>query len=179
MNQKQDSGDGMESVLHEDRKFPPPSSFSANAHIKSFDQYDQMYRESIDNPEKFWGEKAAKLHWFKKWSRVLEWNLPDAKWFVGGQTNLCYNCVDRQVIDGLGDKTAIVWEGEPGDTRTLTYIELSVEVCRFANALKKRGVRKGDRVAIYLPIIPEAAIAMLACARIGAPHSVVCPCFSS
>ncbi len=174
----------MESVLHEARKFPPPSSFSANAHIKSFDQYDQMYRESIDNPEKFWAEKAADLHWFKKWSRVLEWSLPDAKWFVGGQTNLCYNCVDRQVKDGFGDKTAIVWEGEPIDdgqpeVRRLTYQDLQREVCKFANVLKNLGVKKGDVVTLYMPMVPELAIAMLACARIGAPHSIIFGGFSA
>ena len=176
--------DGMESILQEARKFPPAPSISAKAHIKSFDQYEQMYRESIDNPEKFWGEKAADLHWFKKWSRVLEWNLPDAKWFVGGKTNICYNCVDRQVKEGLGDKTAIVWEGEPiendqPEIRKLTYKDLLREVSKFANVLKNLGVKKGEVVTIYMPMVPELAIAMLACARIGAPHSIIFGGFSA
>ena len=174
----------VESVQTETRKFPPPTNFSATAHIGSIEQYEQMYRESIDNPEKFWGEKAADLHWFKKWSRVLEWNLPDAKWFVGGKTNLCYNCVDRQVKDGLGDKTAIVWEGEPvengqPEVRKLTYKDLLRETRKCANALKKLGVKKGDVVTIYMPMVPELAIAMLACARIGAPHSIIFGGFSA
>ncbi len=181
----QDTGsNAMESVLQETRKFPPPASFSATAHIQSFDQYEQMYRESIDNPEKFWGEKAAELHWFKKWDRVLEWNLPDAKWFVGGKTNLCYNCVDRQVKAGLGDKTAIIWEGEPVENgqpeiRKLTYKDLQRETSKFANVLKKLGVKKGHVVTIYMPMVPELAIAMLACARIGAPHSIIFGGFSA
>ncbi len=148
------AGSGMESVLQESRKFPPPASFSSSAHIKSFEQYEQMYRESIDNPEKFWGEKAAELYWFKKWSRVLEWNLPDAKWFVGGKTNLCYNCVDRQVKDGAGDKAAIVWEGEPipdgqPEIRKLTYRDLQRETAKFGNVLKKLGVKRGDVVTSH------------------------------
>ncbi len=177
-------GSGMESVLHESRMFPPPPHFSAGAHVKSFEQYEQMYNESIANPEKFWGEKAADLYWFKKWSRVLEWNLPDAKWFVGGKTNLCYNCVDRQVKSGLGDKTAIVWEGEPvkngkPEVRRLTYRDLLRETGKFANVLKKLGVKKGDVVTIYMPMVPELAVAMLACARIGAPHSIIFGGFSA
>ena len=179
------SGDaGMESVLQEHRKFPPPPSFAARAHISSFDQYETMYRESIDNPEKFWGEKAAELDWFKKWSRVLEWNLPDAKWFVGGRINACYNCIDRQVKNGQGDKVAIVWEGEPLDDsgpeiRRLTYNDLLREVSKLANALKGLGIKRGDVVTIYMPMVPELAIAMLACARIGAPHSIIFGGFSA
>jgi len=175
---------GMETVLQESRKFPPSASFSNTAHIQSIDQYEQMYSESIDNPEKFWGEKAADLHWFKKWSRVLEWNLPDAKWYVGAKTNLCYNCVDRQVKDGLGDKVAIVWEGEPLNDgqpkiRKLTYRDLQRETSKFANVLKKLGVKRGEIVTIYMPMVPELAIAMLACARIGAPHSIIFGGFSA
>ncbi|MDX1681523.1 MAG: acetyl-coenzyme A synthetase N-terminal domain-containing protein, partial [Phycisphaeraceae bacterium] len=175
--------DAMESVLNEQRKFPPPPQFASRAHI-SADDYQQMYQESIDNPDKFWGEAAGQLHWFKKWSRVLEWDLPDAKWFVGGQTNLCYNCVDRQVADGLGDKTAIVWEGEPLDNGEpeiveLTYADLQRETSKFANVLKSLGVKKGDPVTIYMPMIPELAVAMLACARIGAPHSIIFGGFSA
>ncbi len=174
----------MESVLHETRKFPPPGGFASQAHISSWDEYEQLYKESIADPERFWGEKAAELDWFKKWSRVLEWNLPDAKWFVGGKTNLCHNCVDRQVKEGLGDKTAIVWESEPvGDAgpeiRKLTYADLQKETSKFANVLKSLGVNKGDVVTIYMPMVPELAIAMLACARIGAPHSIIFGGFSA
>jgi len=188
MSQMQDSvapeDTGMQSVLQETRRFPPAGSFSSQAHIQSMQQYSEMYRESIENPEKFWGEKAADLHWFTKWSRVLEWTQPDAKWFVGGKTNLCYNCVDRQVQDGLGDKVAIVWEGEPiGDEgpeiRKLTYSDLQREVSKFANVLKGLGVKRGEVVTIYLPMVPELAVAMLACARIGAPHSIIFGGFSA
>ncbi|MBI1336617.1 MAG: acetate--CoA ligase [Phycisphaera sp.] len=175
---------GMESVLSESRKFPPPAAFASQAHIKSFADYEALYRQSIDNPEKFWGEQAAKLHWFKKWDRVLEWKSPDAKWFVGGKTNLAYNCIDRQVRDGLGDQTAIVWEGEPlndgkPEVRRLTYHDLLREVSKFANVLKGLGVKKGDVVTLYMPMVPELAIAMLACARIGAPHSIIFGGFSA
>ena len=180
---------GMESMQKETRRFPPPGGFSSQAHIRSFDEYAEMYAESIDNPSRFWGEKAAELDWFKKWDRVLEWNLPDAKWFIGGKTNLCHNCVDRQVKAGLGDKVAIVWEGEPivdlpngnkgPEIRRLTYKDLQRETSKFANVLKKLGVRKGDVVTIYMPMVPELAIAMLACARIGAPHSIIFGGFSA
>jgi len=180
---------GMESMQKETRRFPPPGSFASQAHIRSLDEYEEMYAESIDNPSRFWGEKAAELDWFKKWDRVLEWNLPDAKWFVGGKTNLCHNCVDRQVKAGLGDKVAIAWEGEPfidlpdgtngPEIRHLTYRDLQRETSKFANVLKKLGVRKGDVVTIYMPMIPELAIAMLACARIGAPHSIIFGGFSA
>ena len=178
------SDDSMQSVLQESRKFPPPTGFASGAHIGSFEQYEQLYAESIDNPDKFWGEAACELHWFKKWDRVLEWNLPDAKWFVGGKTNICYNCIDRQVNDGLGDKVALVWEGEPvGDDgpeiRNLTYSDLLTSVSKMANALKSLGVKKGDPVTIYMPMVPELAIAMLACARIGAPHSIIFGGFSA
>jgi len=175
----------MQSVLNETRHFPPPASISKNAHIKSIAEYEKLHKESIDNPEKFWGEKASELHWFKKWDRVLEWNLPDAKWFVGGKTNLSYNCLDRQVKAGLGDKVAIVWEGEPVDAggkpeiQKLTYNDLLREVSKFANVLKGLGVKKGEIVTIYMPMIAELAIAMLACARIGAPHSIIFGGFSA
>ena len=176
--------DAMESVLEEKRKFPPPANFSARAHIQSYAQYQQMYQTSIQNPDKFWGEAASELHWFEKWDRVVEWNLPDAKWFVGGKTNLCYNCVDRQVEAGMGDKPAIVWEAEPVDDggpeiRRYTYRDLQYETSRFANALKELGVKRGDVVTLYMPMIPELAIAMLACARIGAPHSIIFGGFSA
>ncbi|MGC2544860.1 MAG: acetate--CoA ligase, partial [Silvibacterium sp.] len=125
------------------------------------------------DPEGFWADAASELHWFKPWEKVLEWNLPWAKWFVGGKINLCYNCIDRHVVNGRADKTAIVWEGEPGEVRKLTFGELHVEVQRFANALKGLGIKKGDRVAVYMGMTPELAIAILACARIGAVHSVI------
>ncbi|MCE9592053.1 MAG: acetate--CoA ligase [Planctomycetes bacterium] len=177
----------MQSGLQETRKFPPPASISKSAHVKSMAEYDRLYKESIENPDKFWGERAGELHWFKKWDRVLEWNLPDAKWFVGGKTNLSYNCIDRQVQAGLGDKVAIVWEGEPYDAAKpvaselvrLTYNDLLREVSKFANVLKSLGVKKGEVVTLYMPMIPELAIAMLACARIGAPHSIIFGGFSA
>ncbi|HVT87372.1 MAG TPA: acetate--CoA ligase [Tepidisphaeraceae bacterium] len=177
---------GIESTMQEHRLFPPPPNFTARARIKSKDEYQRLYRESIDQPDKFWGDVGSELHWFKKWDKVLEWNAPNAKWYVGGKTNLAYNCLDRQIDAGRGDKPAIVWEAEPevtagqgGEVRMLTYKQLRDEVCRFANGLKKIGVRKGDRVTIYMPMVPQAAIAMLACARIGAVHSVIFGGFSS
>jgi acetyl-CoA synthetase len=177
----------IESTMQEKRVFPPPPEFSKNAHIKSMDEYKRIYRESIDNPEKFWGDAASKLHWFKKWDRVLEWNSPNAKWFVGGKTNVSYNCLDYQIEQGRGDKTAILFEAEPlsggasgqPDIRRITYKELRNDVNKLANGLKKLGVKKGDRVTIYMPMVPEAAMAMLACARIGAAHSVIFGGFSS
>jgi acetyl-CoA synthetase len=176
---------GIVSSLQENRVFPPKPEFSAKAHIKSMDEYKRLYRESIDRPEDFWAGIASELHWFKKWDKVLEWNLPYAKWFVGGKTNMSYNCLDYQIEKGRGDKTAILWEGEPmsagnpPEVRRVTYRQLRDDVCRFANALKKLGVRKGDRVTIYMPMCPEAAVAMLACSRLGAPHSVIFGGFSS
>jgi acetyl-CoA synthetase len=177
----------IESTMQETRVFPPPAEFSKNAHIKSMDEYKRIYRESIDNPEKFWGDMAGKLHWFKKWDRVLEWNAPNAKWFVGGKTNVAYNCLDYQIEQGKGDKTAILFEAEPfsagatgtPEVRRITYKELRNDVNKLANGLKKLGVKKGDRVTIYMPMVPEAAMAMLACARIGAAHSVIFGGFSS
>lgn len=184
MSQTEQNTENMDSLQTETRKFPPPAGFAASAHIPSFEAYETMYAESIEDPDKFWGEKAAELDWFKKWTRVLEWDLPDAKWFVGGKTNLCYNCVDRQVKDGLGDKTAIVWEGEPmedgkPEIRRLSYKYLQHETSKFANVLKSKGVKRGDRVTIYMPMVPELAIAMLACARIGAVHSIIFGGFSA
>jgi len=163
----------IESRLKEDRVFPPSPEFAAQAHVNSREQYEAMYRRSIDDPEGFWGEIASQFHWFRKWDRVLDWKLPYAKWFAGGLTNLSYNCLDRQIECGRGDHVAILWEGEPGDVRKLTYRQLHEQVCKFANVLKQLGVKKGDRVTLYLPMIPELAIAMLACARIGAAHSVI------
>jgi len=180
------SDQSIESAQKENRIFPPPPAVSAGAWIKSREQYDQMYRESMDRPEDFWGRIADELHWFRKWDRVLEWKLPNAKWFIGGKTNLSHNCLDYQIEKGRGKKTAILWEGEPessagkgGEIRRITFEQLRSQVCRFANGLKKLGVKKGTRVTIYMPMIPEAAVAMLACARLGAPHSVIFGGFSS
>ena len=169
----------IDSVLQEQRSFPPPPEFSAKAHIKSLEEYERIYNESVENPEKFWGEIAKELHWFKPWNTVLEWNAPWAKWFSGGEINLSYNCLDRHVLAGKGAKTALIWEGEPGEVRNLSYAELLKEVQKFANVLKGLGVEKGDRIAIYMGMCPELPIALLACARIGAPHSVVFGGFSA
>ncbi|PTY06055.1 acetate--CoA ligase [Verrucomicrobia bacterium LW23] len=163
----------IESVLKENRVFPPSEAFSQQAHIKSLDEYKALYKKSIDEPEVFWAEQAEAVHWFKKWDKVLDWNLPDAKWFINATTNASYNCLDRHLTGPRRNKAALIWEGEPGDSATLTYQQLHREVCIMANVLKKYGITKGDRVIIYMPMIPEAAVAMLACARIGAPHSVV------
>jgi acetyl-CoA synthetase len=169
----------IDSILNECRTFTPPADFTRQAHISGLDQYEAMYQRSIDDPEGFWDEVAKDFHWFKPYSKVLEWNAPDAKWFVGGQTNVCYNCVDLQIERGRGDHPAILWEGEPGDAVTLTYSQLRAEVSKFANVLKSLGVAKGDRVTIYMPMVPELVIAMLACARIGAPHSIIFGGFSA
>jgi acetyl-CoA synthetase len=175
----------IESSMQENRLFPPPPALAARAWIKSLQQYDQLYRQSIDQPETFWANAASELHWFGKWSRVLEWKPPYAKWFVGGRTNVSYNCLDRNIEQGRGDKTAILFEAEPmqpgkgPEVRRITFKQLRDDVCRFANGLKKLGVKKGDRITIYMPMIPEAAVAMLACARLGATHSVIFGGFSS
>jgi acetyl-CoA synthetase len=142
-------------------------------------EYDRLYAEAETDPEKFWGEIASQLHWFKHWDKVLEWNCPWAKWFSGGQINLSYNCLDRHVSTGRRNKAAIIWEGEPGEVQTLTYQQLLIEVCKFANVLKSLGVSKGDRVAIYMGMCPALPIALLACARIGAPHTVIFGGFSA
>jgi len=169
----------IDSVLHEQRKFECPPEFVQKAHLRSLAEYDVLYKESVEQPETFWGRAAEELHWFKKWDKVLEWNSPWAKWFVGGQINLSYNCLDRHVQTARKNKAALIWESEPGEIRTYTYQQLWKEVQKFANVLKSLGVRKGDRVAIYMGMTPELPIAMLACARIGAPHSVVFGGFSS
>src|SRR5271166_6121622 len=161
------------STLREFRVFPPPEEFSRKAHIQSLEQYEALYKQSIEDPETFWAGVAQDLHWFKTWDKVLEWNLPWAKWFVGGKLNLSYNCLDRHALGERRNKTAIIWEGEPGEIRRLTYAELHVDVQKFANALKSLGIQKGDRVAVYMGMTPELAIALLACARIGAVHSVI------
>ena len=169
----------IDSTLDEQRKFECPADFAQQAHLKSLAEYEALYRESIEDPEKFWGRAAEELHWFKKWDKVLEWKMPWAKWFVGGQINLSYNCLDRHVQTARKNKAALIWESEPGEVRTYTYQQLWKEVQKFANVLKSLGVREGDRVAIYMGMTPELPIAMLACARIGAPHSVVFGGFSS
>ena len=167
------------SVLKENRVFHPPAAFRAEARLKSLEDYEAIYRRSVDDPEGFWAEQAELLLWSRKWDRVLEWNPPFAKWFTGGQLNLSENCLDRHLGSWRKNKAAILWEGEPGELRTLTYQELYRQVCKFANVLRSLGVTKADRVGIYLPMIPEVAIAMLACARLGATHSVVFGGFSS
>jgi acetyl-CoA synthetase len=170
----------LDSLLEESRKFPPPVPFTHGARLNSLHDYETMYRESIENPDGFWAEVARELHWFTEWDEVLDLSdAPFFKWFVGGKTNICYNCVDRQVEAGNGKKTAILWEGEPGDRRSLTYEQLLEQVQVCANVLKKMGIKKGDRVAVYLPMIPELAITLLACARIGAVHSVIFAGFSA
>ncbi|MBI3418326.1 MAG: acetate--CoA ligase [Verrucomicrobia bacterium] len=186
MNQSDKPGINITSVMHEERLFPPPKSFSECAHIKSMAHYRKLYRESIQAPEKFWGKQAKQeLVWFKPWKKVLQWKAPFAKWFVGGRLNVSHNCLDKHLGTSTANKAAIIWEGEPaspgkpGEERVLTYRQLHREVCLFANVLKRNGLKKGDRVIIYLPMVPEAAIAMLACARIGAVHSVVFGGFSA
>ena len=173
------SQSSIDSILKESRVFKPSAEFSQQAHIKSIEEYDRLYAEAETNPEKFWGEIAGQLHWFRKWDKVLEWDAPWAKWFVGGQINLSYNCLDRHVATWRRNKAAIIWEGEPGEVRTFTYQQLLTEVCKFANVLKSLGIQKGDTVAIYMGMTPELPIAMLACARIGAAHSVVFGGFSA
>src|SRR5438874_8843138 len=174
------------SVLHEKRVFPPTKEFSSRAHIKSLAQYRKLYNESIKSPEKFWAKQAKnELVWFKPWKKVLQWKEPFVRWFVGGQLNVSHNCLDRWLDTPTANKAALIWEGEPatdgkpGEQRTLTYNQLHREVCLFGNVLKRHGIKKGDRILIYLPMVPEAAIAMLACARIGAVHSVVFGGFSA
>jgi acetyl-CoA synthetase len=165
----------LEALLKEERRFPPDATFRERANAGDPGLYDR----AAADPESFWAEWARKLEWFEPWRNVLDWQAPYAKWFVGGKLNAAYNCLDRHLGGWRRNKAALIWEGEPGDTRTYTYWDLHREVSRFANVLKSLGVAKGDRVAIYLPMIPEAAIAMLACARIGAPHSVVFGGFSA
>jgi acetyl-CoA synthetase len=170
----------IESVLVEDRKFQPSPEFQSLAQIRSFEEYKKLHQQSIDDPEAFWGARAKELiPWMKPFDRVLEWNEPFAKWFIGGQTNVSVACLDRHVASARRNKAALIWEGEPGEVRTYTYAQLHREVQKMANVLLALGVEKGDRVAIYMPMIPETAIAMLACARIGAPHNVVFGGFSA
>ena len=165
----------IEALLQEDRTFPPPEAFRQQANISD----PQVYEEARRDPEAFWARFAEELDWFQKWDQVLDWDPPFAKWFLGGKLNVSYNCIDRHLRTARRNKAAIVWEGEPGDWKVYTYRDLHREVCQFANGLKSLGVKKGDRVTIYLPMVPELPIAMLACARIGAPHSVVFGGFSA
>ena len=159
----------IEALLRERRKFPPPKAFAKQANARSA----SVYAQAAKNPVRFWEGWAKRLDWFTPWKKTLEWKAPNAKWFIGGKLNVSYNCLDRHITTARRTKAALIWEGEPGDTRTLTYWDLYREVNRFAAALKQHGVKRGDRVTIYMPMVPEAAIAMLACTRIGAPHSVI------
>src|SRR5271157_2959118 len=170
------------SMMEEKRVFPPSKEFSSKAHIKSLAEYKKIYEKSIKDPDGFWGEQAQNLEWFKKWDKVLDYSFGDnlyIKWFQGGKINVTVNCLDRHLKTAKKDKVALIWEGEPGDSRKYTYAQLYQEVCKFANVLKKKGVKKGDRVTIYMPMIPELPIALLACARIGAIHSIVFGGFSA
>ncbi|MBX7221042.1 MAG: acetate--CoA ligase [Blastocatellia bacterium] len=169
----------IESILNENRMFHPSAEFAAQAHVGSLEELERWRARGEADPEGFWAEMAQQLHWFKPWTKVLDWQPPHAKWFVGGTTNISYNCLDRHLTSWRRNKAALLWEGEPGDSRTLTYQQLHREVCRFANVLKKFNVKKGDRVALYMPMVPELAIAMLACARIGATHSIIFGGFSA
>jgi acetyl-CoA synthetase len=166
-------------VMKEERVFPPSPEFAARARIRSIEDYQRLWDEAARDPEGFWGRLAQELHWFQPYSKVLEWNEPVASWFVGGQTNACYNCLDLHLATPRADKTALIWEGEPGEVRSFTYRQLQSEVCKFANVLKKLGIVPGDVVSIYMPLVPELLIAMLACARVGAVHSVVFAGFSA
>ncbi|MDQ3444214.1 MAG: AMP-binding protein, partial [Chloroflexota bacterium] len=165
----------IEALFAESRTFPPPAEFVNSATLAD----PAIYHEANADTEAFWAKHAESLSWFRKWDQVLEWDPPFAKWFLGGTLNVAYNCLDRHVEAGRGDKVAFHWEGEPGDRKSITYAELLVEVSKTANALKELGVKKGDRVAVYMPMILEAPIALLACARIGAPHTMVFGGFSA
>jgi acetyl-CoA synthetase len=170
----------IESILQEGRTFPPSQEFSAQASIKSLAAYQEIYEKAKADPVAFWAELAeTELDWFEKWEQTLDWQPPFAKWFQGGKINITHNCLDRHLTTARRNKAAIIWEGEPGECRTLTYGQLHREVCQMANVFKQLGVKKGDKVGIYMPMIPEAAIAMLACARIGAPHTVIFGGFSA
>src|SRR6202051_3034311 len=160
--------------------YPPGSDFVKQAHVQGMEAYVKLYERAAADPEAFWGELAEKeLHWFEKWSQTLDWKPPFAKWFVGGKINASYNCLDQHLTTARKNKAAIIWEGEPGDQRILTYQELHREVSRFANGLKSLGCKSGDRAIIYMPMVPELPIALLACARLGIIHSVVFGGFSS
>ncbi len=173
-------GQEIESILRESRSFPPSAAFRARARLNDPGEYERLYRESIDQPEAFWGRVARELPWLEPFAQVLDWSAkPFAKWFVGGKTNAAFVCLDQHLTTARRDKLALVWEGEPGEVKRYTYAELHAEVCKLANALRARGVEKGDRVALYMPMIPELVFAVLACARIGAVHSVIFGGFSA
>jgi acetyl-CoA synthetase len=176
---KSGMGESIVSVLQELRVFPPAPEFAAQANIKSEEDYNRLWNRAKDDPAGFWGEMAANLHWFRKWDKVLDGVMPNTRWFLGGKINASYNCLDRHLETWRKNKAAIIWEGEPGDSRVLRYQDLYREVCRFANVLKKLGVKSGDRVTLYMPMIPELVIAMLACARVGATHSIIFGGFSA
>ena len=175
-DERETTGATIEDYLHEDRTFAPPAGFADAALVSDSSLHDEAASDRLA----FWVRQAAALvDWSTPWESVLDWQIPDARWFVGGSLNVSENCLDRHVRAGLGDRVAYHWEGEPGDTRTITYGELLAEVERFANVLKGLGVRRGDRVAVYMPMIPELPVTLLACARLGAPHSVVFGGFSA
>ena len=175
-----DSSGQIDTVMQEERLFPPSPAFAQSAHIGSLEQYEALWNEAGTDSEAFWGKLAKEeLHWFVPYSKILDWQTPLAKWFVGGKTNVSYNCLDVHLNTDKRDKTAILWEGEPGDKRTLSYAELHEQVCKFANVLREQGIKPGDVISIYMPMVPELAIAMLACARVGAVHSVIFGGFSS
>ena len=175
-----DNSSQIDNVMQENRLFPPSQEFASKAGISSLEQYQEIYDRAKDDPEGFWDEIGkSELHWFEPYTKVLEGGTSNVKWYAGGKTNISYNCLDANIAAGKGDRDAIIWEGEPGDQRTLTYSQLHQEVCKFANALKGLGVGIGDVVSIYMPMTPELAIAMLACTRIGAIHSVIFAGFSA
>jgi acetyl-CoA synthetase len=174
-----DTKSNIESLLKEQRVFKPSEEFSAQAHIQSLQAYEALSRRAAEDPEAYWSEIASELHWFEKWNQVLEWELPFSRWFVGGKTNISYNCLDRHLTTPCKNKVAILWEGEPGETRAISYQMLHREVCRFANVLKTFGLKKGDRATVYMGMVPELAVALLACARIGVAHNVVFGGFSA
>src|SRR6476659_8574887 len=175
-----ETGSQIATVRKEKRVFPPPKEFASRARIKSREEYQEICDDAASDPPKFWADLARdELHWFEPFEHARVWKEPFAQWFDGGKTNVSYNCLDLNLTAGLGKRTAILWEGEPGDTRKLTYAEVHREVCKFANVLKQLGIESGDRVSIYMPMVPELAIAMLACARVGAIHSVIFAGFSA
>ena len=174
-----DAKGNIESLLKEDRVFKPSDAFSAQAHIRSLNDYEALSKRAAADPESYWAEIASELHWFEKWNKVLEWDLPFSRWFVGGKTNLSYNCLDRHLKTPRKNKIAILWEGEPGDVRALSYQMMHREVSRFANVLKSLGLKAGDRATVYMGMVPELAIALLACTRIGVSHNVVFGGFSA
>ena len=180
MSEQSGSGSGqIDSVMNEERLFAPSEEFAAQSRFKSMAEYQAAWDEAKADPEAFWAKQATELHWFTPYDKVLEWNEPFAKWFVGGKTNVSYNCLDKHLDSATKNKAAIIWEGEPGDQRTLTYQQLHREVCKFANVLRSLGVEQGDVVSIYMPMVPELTVAMLACARIGAVHSIIFAGFSA